>query len=126
MGPATIQDAAVFVVEENPSEATHSAFDGLPWPVHRYPDFAALLDSLVEPARGCVVASVDSPGEAALTMLEQLRSNQHRLALILVCDRVDVPEAVAAMRAGVSDVLQRPVAARALRHRVQGAVESRL
>lgn len=126
VGAATIHDAAVFVVEENPTEATRYAFDCLPWPVHRYRTFAAFLDSLEYPARGCLVASVESPGADSLAMLEQLHQHNHHLALILICDRADVPEAVAAIRAGVCDVLQVPVAARALRRRVRGAVQSRL
>lgn len=119
-----IQDAAVFVVETASTEATRNAFDGLPWPVVRYRTVPALLEDLPASACGCVVANVESAGSEALGLFERLRAYENPLALILVCDRVEVPEAVAAMRAGVHDVLQAPVAARSLRQRINVAMES--
>ena len=118
-----MQDAAVYLVEFDPETRAEvqALLSGLPWQVHSYETPRALLDSLPRSAWGCVVANVELADMTIGELLEALEDRQ-RMALILLCRDIEIPDAVAAMRAGVHDVLQFPVVERALGQQVSAAI----
>jgi two-component system response regulator FixJ len=63
---------------------------------------------------GCVVSDIRMPGMDGLTLLRQLRAEGDGLPLILITGHGDIPLAVAAMKAGAVDFLEKPFDAEAL------------
>jgi two-component system response regulator FixJ len=63
---------------------------------------------------GCVVSDIRMPGMDGLTLLRTLRAEGRELPLILITGHGDVPLAVAAMKAGAVDFLEKPFDAEAL------------
>ena len=99
------------------------ALSGLPWPVLSYDSPQTFLDNLAGSQRGCVVADVEQVDMPVARFLEALNRDHHGMPLILLSHDIEIPDAVAAMRAGVQDVLPLPVMERALRRQVRSAME---
>ncbi|WP_298109014.1 response regulator [Bradyrhizobium sp.] len=66
----------------------------------------------IEP--GCIVSDVRMPGMDGLTLLRRLRAGGSTMPLILITGHGDVSMAVAAMKAGAVDFLEKPFEADAL------------
>jgi two-component system CheB/CheR fusion protein len=67
------------------------------------------------PGRGaCLLIGAGLPGMSGVAMLEQLRGADDPLPTILITGASDVAVAVAAMRAGASDFIEKPVSREAL------------
>jgi two-component system response regulator FixJ len=60
------------------------------------------------PKSGCVVSDIRMPGMDGLTLLKKLRAEGSELPLILITGHGDIPLAVAAMKAGAVDFLEKP------------------
>jgi two-component system response regulator FixJ len=63
---------------------------------------------------GCVVSDIRMPGMDGLTLLTKLRADGSTLPLVLVSGHGDIPLAVAAMKAGAVDFLEKPFKAEEL------------
>jgi two-component system, LuxR family, response regulator FixJ len=63
---------------------------------------------------GCVVSDIRMPGMDGLTLLKKLRAEGDGLPLILITGHGDILLAVAAMKAGATDFLEKPFEAEAL------------
>ena len=80
-------------------------------------------DMALEP--GCIVSDVRMPGIDGLTLLRRLRTNGSTHPLMLITGHGDVSMAVAAMKAGAVDFLEKPFEADALLAAVEGALGHR-
>jgi len=67
-------------------------------------DFLARVDF----APRCVIAALDLPGMSGMELLQHLHAVNSTLAVILLAGDSDVPTAVAAMREGASDFIEKP------------------
>lgn len=108
--------------------------------------FAAAEDFLADPPDdgrpGCVILDVRMPGMSGLELQRVLAARSFTLPIVIVTGHGDVPMAVAALKAGAHDFIEKPfndqvlldavaVAIRASRERLaeaanRGAVEARL
>lgn len=77
----------------------------------------------IEP--GCIVSDVRMPGIDGLTLLRRLRAGGSQMPLILITGHGDISTAVAAMKAGAADFLEKPFEADALRAAVESALRVR-
>ncbi len=78
---------------------------------YRSKTFASALDFLkaVQPGwAGCIVADVRMPGMTGIELLKDLRLRGIRLPVIIITAHADVPMAVAALKAGAVDFIQKP------------------
>jgi two-component system response regulator FixJ len=66
------------------------------------------------PESGCVVSDIRMPGMDGITLLKKLRAEGGEPPLILITGHADIPLAVAAMKAGAVDFLEKPFEAEAL------------
>jgi two-component system response regulator FixJ len=97
--------------------------------VRAYATAEALLASTPAPELGCVVSDVRMPGIDGLTLLRCLQAAGSALPMVLISGQSDISTAVAAMKAGAVDFLEKPfepdalIAAvdTALRFRTRGA-----
>jgi two-component system, LuxR family, response regulator FixJ len=62
-----------------------------------------------EHARGCIVADVLMPGTDGIGLVHELKRRGARLPVVLISGHADVPMAVAAIKAGADDFIEKPV-----------------
>jgi len=63
---------------------------------------------------GCILLDLDMPGLNGLELQERLAQAGHRMPVIFLTGRGDIPATVMAMRAGADDFLSKPVGKNAL------------
>jgi two-component system response regulator FixJ len=77
--------------------------------VETYESADRFLESL-EPSRtGCVVADVRMPGTDGIELVRELARRNTTLPVVLISGHADVPMAVAAIKAGAEDFIEKPV-----------------
>jgi two-component system, LuxR family, response regulator FixJ len=90
--------------------------------VRVYESASAFLDSLpVQP--GCIVTDVRMPGISGVELQRQLKTRQIGLPLIVMTGHGDVALAVAAMKAGAIDFIEKPFPDETLIDSIQGALD---
>lgn len=72
-----------------------------------------LANGLVTPG-GCVLADIRMPGMDGFALLGEIATRRLTLPVIMMTGHGDVPMAVAAMKQGASDFIQKPIDAEAL------------
>lgn len=71
---------------------------------------------------GCLVLDVRLPGKSGIELYEQLVREEKRLPVIFVAAHADVPTAVAAMKTGAIEFLEKPFDRRTLFDRIERAL----
>jgi two-component system response regulator FixJ len=84
----------------------------------------SFLDQLPPDASGCVITDVRMPGMDGLTLLNALRARSGPLPVIVLTGFADVPLAVAALKAGASDFIEKPFDGDAIVRAVRGCLET--
>lgn len=78
---------------------------------YRCKTFASALEFLkaVQPGwQGCIVADVRMPGMTGIELIKDLRLRAIRLPVVIITAHADVPMAVAALKAGAVDFIEKP------------------
>jgi len=73
---------------------------------------------------GCLIVDLLLPGMSGLELLRRLRSAGNDVPVILLADESDVPTAVAAMREGATDFVEKPYVDVAIVKQVQKLLRS--
>ena len=73
-----------------------------------YDSAEALIDSADVLENGCIITDVRMPGMNGLELVERLNQSGVRLPIIMLTGHADVALAVAAMKLGVADFLEKP------------------
>ena len=76
--------------------------------VRVYESGAALLENLTASQRGCIVSDVRMPGIDGIQLLRHLKNRGVTLPVIIMTGHADVALAVAAMKAGAADFIEKP------------------
>jgi FixJ family two-component response regulator len=87
----------------------------------RYDSAEAFL-AQYDGAPGCLLLDVQMPGMSGLDLQRQLNDRGTELPVIILTGTADVPTAVAAMKGGAVDLIEKPVTAEVLVARVQHAL----
>ena len=69
----------------------------------------AFLEALTAPRPGCIVADVRMPGMDGIELVRELSRRGIALPVVLISGHGDVPMAVAAIKAGAEDFIEKPV-----------------
>jgi two-component system response regulator FixJ len=77
--------------------------------VEAYESAEAFLAAISTPCLGCVVADVRMPGMDGIGLVRALSERKIALPVILISGHADVPMAVAAIKAGAEDFIEKPV-----------------
>ena len=103
--------SAIFVIDDQDSvrHALAEMLGVFGFQVETYESADAFLRSL-HPARpGCVVADVRMPGMDGIELVRELQRRNIALPIVLISGHADVPMAVAAIKAGAEDFIEKPV-----------------
>ena len=100
----------VHVVDDDPAMRDSLGFllDTEGFGVRLYADGADLLAGLGPVAEGCVLTDIRMPGIDGLELLRRLRATGHELPVVMMTGHGDVSLAVAAMKLGACDFIEKP------------------
>jgi two-component system response regulator FixJ len=93
-------------------------------PVRGYSSGQELLDSLETSCSGCVVSDLRMPGMDGLELYRRLKARGARLPMIFITGHGDARQAVAALKAGAADFLEKPFPEQVLLNSVGQALEA--
>lgn len=115
----------VHVVDDDPAMRDSVGFllDTAGFEVALYQDGTRLLDTLVKPARGCVLTDIRMPDVDGLELLRRLRAGGHTLPVVVMTGHGDVPLAVEAMKLGACDFIEKPFDDEALLQALRSALD---
>ena len=95
---------------------------------YRVSDYASCEAFLADPAsaaQGCLLLDAYLPGMAGLTLLAHLKEQGNKVPVIMITGQSDVAVAVAAMKAGAFDFLEKPVTGAEISASVARAIAGR-
>jgi two-component system response regulator FixJ len=87
-----------------------------------YPSAEAFLEAAEGLGGGVLITDVRMPGMTGLELVQRLRSTGYDRPIIMFTGHGDIPLAVEAMRAGVSDFIEKPFDDELLLHCVEAAL----
>jgi two-component system response regulator FixJ len=107
----TASSPTVFVVDDHASvrEALSEMLSVFGYAVETYQSADAFLRTLDRRGEGCVVSDVKMPGIDGISLVRELARRNVALPVILISGHADVPMAVAAIKAGAEDFIEKPV-----------------
>jgi len=117
-------DPVVFVVDDD--DAVRTGLEALlsvkGFAVRGFASAEALLEGLPDDAAGCILADVRMPGMSGLELQRELILRGVGLPVVIITGHGDIPMAVAAIKAGAVDFIEKPFDAPI----ILGAVEEAL
>src|SRR6185503_3462181 len=101
----------LFLIDDQQAvrEALGEMLRVLGYRVETYASADAFLEALSAPRPGCVVADVRMPGMDGIELVRELSRRKIALPVVLISGHGDVPMAVAAIKAGAEDFIEKPV-----------------
>jgi len=77
--------------------------------VESFPSADAFLEKIPAAPTGCIVADVRMPGMDGIELVRELARRRLSLPVVLISGHADVPMAVAAIKAGADDFIEKPI-----------------
>lgn len=93
------------------------------WVVEDYASAEAFLAEFRPERVGCLLLDAMLPGMSGLDLLDRLRRDGHHLPVIMCTGAGDIRMAVAAMKGGAADFIQKPVDAAQMLHAVSRCLD---
>ena len=110
--PSALQEAptAIGVIDADPVARTglHALLQPVGVDVIEYDSAESYLLAANGRHLSCLIVDLLLPGMSGLELLRRLRSAGNDVPVILLADESDVPTAVAAMREGATDFIEKP------------------
>jgi two-component system response regulator FixJ len=108
---STVAQPVVFVIDDQ--DAVRGALAEMlavfGYSVRTFESADAFLAALTGEETGCVVADVRMPGTDGIELVRELARRNSTLPVVLISGHADVPMAVAAIKAGAEDFIEKPV-----------------
>lgn len=101
----------VFVIDDQQGvrDALGEMLSVFGYQVETHASADAFLQSIPDPRAGCIVADVRMPGMDGIELVRELSRRAIALPVVLISGHADVPMAVAAIKAGAEDFIEKPV-----------------
>jgi two-component system response regulator FixJ len=77
--------------------------------VETFASATAFLDSPAATGAGCIVSDVRMPGMDGIALVRECQRRGLGMAVVLISGHADVPMAVAAIKAGAEDMIEKPI-----------------
>jgi two-component system, LuxR family, response regulator FixJ len=102
---------AIFVIDDQEAvrHALGEMLEVFGYAVERFASADAFLASLSDTKSGCIVADVRMPGMDGIELVRELSRRGVSLPVVLISGHADVPMAVAAIKAGAEDFIEKPI-----------------
>lgn len=102
---------SVFVIDDQPAvrDALGEMLSVFGYNVQTFASADAFLQSASDQRSGCIVADVRMPGIDGIELVRELSRRGIALPVVLISGHADVPMAVAAIKAGAEDFIEKPV-----------------
>jgi two-component system CheB/CheR fusion protein len=122
--PSLIGEPVIFIVDDDPkvTETMSAALVSRTHKVRAFASCEAFLAAYAPGQTGCLVLDAALPGMSGLELLRHLRDSGATLPAIVITGQGDVAMAVAAMKAGAIDFMEKPVSFTALRLAIEQAM----
>jgi FixJ family two-component response regulator len=124
MLPSSPADALVFIVDDDPSVRDALTLllriDG--FSTRSFEDGPSFLQAIGIAAPVCVILDLHLPGCSGLAVLKELADRRFAPPIIVMSGQSDIATAVAAIKNGALDFLEKPFSASAMADRVREAV----
>jgi two-component system, LuxR family, response regulator FixJ len=103
--------STVFIIDDQSSirHALGEMLSVFGYDVESYESADSFLRALDPLRQGCVVADVRMPGMDGIELVRELARRQVLLPVVVISGHADVPMAVAAIKAGAEDFIEKPV-----------------
>jgi two-component system response regulator FixJ len=103
--------STVFVIDDQPSvrHALCEMLGAFGYDVEAFASADDFLRRLGAAQHACVVADVRMPGMDGIELVRELARRELALPVVLVSGHADVPMAVAAIKAGAEDFIEKPI-----------------
>jgi two-component system, LuxR family, response regulator FixJ len=101
----------VFVIDDQKAvrDALREMLSVFGFSVETYESADNFLAAIRNPQVACIVADVRMPGIDGIALVRELTSRKIRLPVVLISGHADVPMAVAGIKAGAEDFIEKPV-----------------
>jgi two-component system response regulator FixJ len=101
----------IFVIDDHASvrDALGEMLSVFGYNVKTYESADSFLQTLAQHNAGCIVADVRMPGTDGISLVRELARRDVALPVILISGLADVPMAVAAIKSGAEDFIEKPV-----------------
>jgi two-component system response regulator FixJ len=101
----------VFVIDDQKAvrDALREMLSVFGFSVETYESADSFLAALSDPEIGCIVADVRMPGTDGIELVRELARRKVRLPVVLISGHADVPMAVAGIKAGAEDFIEKPI-----------------
>lgn len=123
--PACTSRPTVYVIDDDPvvCDAARSLFEERGYDVRLHGSAEAFLEAPFPQGEACLVVDERLPGMTGVTLLTLLRGRGSTVPAIIITGHGDASTAVAALRAGAADFIEKPAPAAALLASVARAIE---
>jgi two-component system response regulator FixJ len=103
--------STIFVIDDQSSvrHALCEMLSAFGYDVEAYESADSFLRALDPLRHGCVVADVRMPGMDGIELVRELARSQVPLPVVLISGHADVPMAVAAIKVGAEDFIEKPI-----------------
>lgn len=117
-------EITVFIVDDDTQirQSLQWLFESMHFSVKCYNSASNFLDNYSPLFRGCLILDVRMPNMSGLELLEELKSRNNHLPVIIITGHGDVPMAVRAMKAGAIDFISKPFNDQELLEKIQHAI----
>lgn len=101
----------IFVIDDQPSvrDAIGEMLSVFGFAVEVFDSANAFLDKVPATRPGCVVADVRMPGMDGIALVSEMARRRIDIPIILISGHADVPMAVAGIKAGAEDFIEKPI-----------------
>jgi FixJ family two-component response regulator len=116
----------IFVVEDEPPvrEALRIILSAAGYHVTFFADGASLLAQAHARSPVCIILDVHIPGKSGLDILKELNAEGYPAPIFIMSGRGDIPMAVAAIRSGAHDFIEKPFRGNDIVTRIKDAIEA--
>ncbi|HVA45019.1 MAG TPA: response regulator [Pirellulales bacterium] len=124
MTPQTAPPPTVFVVDDDQQmrESLVMLIETMGYPARGFATAGAFHRTYLRQWPGCLVLDVRLPGKSGVELYEQLVREEKRLPVIFITAHADVTTAVAAMKTGAIEFLEKPFDRQTLLERIERAL----